>query len=746
LSYAEVRYAKTGISVSGGSSPEIVSSAVHDNSVTGISGVGGSAEIRGNTLSSNPNGIVLSGTGNPEVAENTIEDCTGYGISRTLGGSTGQVSIHDNVIERCGSLSKASINVFAEAALTGVTLAGNTITDGGGRAIDYYTSQSGIVPPDIDENTITGNASDAVWVAGKLTQSTTWEDRGFVIVPRGGYDLKIASGASLTLGPGLVLKPFGSSAQIRVEGELIAEGTASDPITITSIKDDSIGGDTNADGSATQPAAGDYVGFYFMGGTASRAPGRGALDYVHARYGGYGGPCACTTGPMFSFGGPVTGGPTSVPSTIRNSVFEQSHQSAVSGNHLSQITNSTFASNGAAISISAPSNPQITGNALSGNGSGIVVYGTGSPEIAENTIENCTGEGFSDGYGISRTLGGNGTGQVSIHDNLIDGCGNSSNASVYVYAAEFNSVLTGVTLADNTITNGGGRAIDYYTNSNDDIVPPDIDENTITGNASDAVWVAGKLTQSTTWEDRGFVIVFQGGYDFAIAQGATLTLGPGLVSKFSGHEAKLFVAGELIAEGTESEPITFTSIKDDSIGGDTNADGAATLPAPGDWRGIVYDNASGAELSFTAFHFAKGAVDVQYLSSMSIFDSDFVHNEAAIKVAQTAKNDPELAALSCVPPYLSFIDAHDVWFGDGGLPSPHIDISEVVGAVLPEEYGPLFAEGLSLAELVAPQYPAGDTIPFSIYSCPALGIPPTPVTPVLVIGFPTQPWFPWAGP
>ena len=80
--------------------------------------------------------------------------------------------------------------------------------------------------------------------------------------------------------------------------------------------------------------------------------------------------------------------------------------------------------------------------------------------------------------------------------------------------------------------------------------------------------------------------------DITIAPSAALTIHPGVVIKFSNYYDGIVVQGALVANGTVAEPIVFTSIEDDSYGGDTNNDGNASAPSKGNWGTIDFDASS----------------------------------------------------------------------------------------------------------------------------------------------------------
>ncbi len=114
-----------------------------------------------------------------------------------------------------------------------------------------------------------------------------------------------------------------------------------------------------------------------------------------------------------------------------------------------------------------------------------------------------------------------------------------------------------------------------------------------------ATIVSGTIATSTTWYASAGPYVVNS--PITVSAGATLTISPGTVVKTRGYgfytAQGIFVDGKLIADGNALMPIVFTSYLDDSVGGDTNGDGASSAPARQDWSGIIVR--SGGEVSLT---------------------------------------------------------------------------------------------------------------------------------------------------
>lgn len=77
-----------------------------------------------------------------------------------------------------------------------------------------------------------------------------------------------------------------------------------------------------------------------------------------------------------------------------------------------------------------------------------------------------------------------------------------------------------------------------------------------------------------------------------VPAGRTLTLGAGIVLKLFNGQGVL-VDGKLVTNGTQDEPVVFTSIADDVYGGDTNNNGVST-GSPDTWSGLRFNAGAGA--------------------------------------------------------------------------------------------------------------------------------------------------------
>ena len=90
--------------------------------------------------------------------------------------------------------------------------------------------------------------------------------------------------------------------------------------------------------------------------------------------------------------------------------------------------------------------------------------------------------------------------------------------------------------------------------------------------------------------------------DITPGPGSTVTLHAGTVFKPMGSLG-FFADGTLRALGTEADPVVFTSLFDDTICGDTNADGPST-GSPGDWLEFLSFPGGSMELNHSLLRFA----------------------------------------------------------------------------------------------------------------------------------------------
>ena len=269
----------------------------------------------------------------------------------------------------------------------------------------------------------------------------------------------------------------------------------------------------------------------------------------------------------------------------------------------------------------------MTGDAMPGPSEwgGIYVAGRGSSvsfddavvsydrdvRIAETGSASIMNSRFARGTGVYQcceAVGGvsvNAWGPIVVSDNtVVEGPGLEVSQSTpsaetvvsgnYIdneqYTALSVSSQGSITVQNNTVHSGVGRAYELHSEA---LSPADITGNTATDDKENVLGVSGTLAGSWALPYAGLPVVLDGG--LTVPEGKTLSVAAGTVLKSA--DGSLQVYGSLIADGTTSEPVTFTSLKDDSAGGDTNGDGNESSPGPSEWGGI-YVAGRGSSVSF----------------------------------------------------------------------------------------------------------------------------------------------------
>ena len=383
---------------------------------------------------------------------------------------------------------------------------------------------------------------------GYVTQDTVWkkEHSPYLVSTK----IIINDDADLIIEPGVTVKfvnggVYGGS--IDVKGVLRAEGTIEEPIIFTSIRDDDADSiDSNRDGSASAPAAGDWLNVIFTGKSQVSV-----IKNAQVRYGGQGinynpnGWYPTYTGVLSAQGGSVE---------ISDSIIENNSATAL------------YASKGSRPKIYQNTIQETVKNTSTGAapwGAGIFIAADASAEITGNTIKNnfvgIVSESVTDE-------------PLIVKDNIFDG--NAKNGEFLKGYTNWNFENSG----NEDVNKKGGFEIRFMVS--------DGQEKTLYADAMP--YIVGDTARILT--------------------GGKLTIEPGVVIKFSsfsyGAIVRFIADGVLSAVGTEEKPIVFTALADDSDGYDSN--NAPASPIAGAWKNIVFTGSTSSDSVLEYVHVRYG--------------------------------------------------------------------------------------------------------------------------------------------
>ena len=629
----------------------------------------------GNT---NEGGVTFENAGG-QLKNSTVSNTSNYGVYCN-GNST---SIVDNVIIQNCSKDPIAISLTSNPAFTNITFVSN------------FSQAIKII-----EGTLSSNATLATRNVAGITNIA------YII-----SQLTISSNARLTIQPDVVIKFRNDNYHntfIKVNGNLIANGTASHKIYFTSFADDSKGGDSNNNGNASTPDKEDWGQGYYEGdnpeggirieNNSMVADTVNSLKYCEISYASIGLRIKnshatidnCVVQLAKYYGAAVIG---SANPDFNNTQFFNINQAPI---ELSMFSNPTFTdcsalnvgymalavipetysqtatvpirNFGGYTNITYFMNDQCTIN--SGTTitipAGIVFKSTassyidgdghhiGSSQLAHGFIVNgrINIQGTSenpvvftndkdDNYGNPLDMNQNGT--ASQPPNGV----NPHWSGTWIYFSDASDDLSSV---NHVVMKYGDRGIAlsstspvisntrfenlYYGVDMNGVSAPKIDNctfnnlqyypmqislvsypasttnNSISGTTYKVIKVRDEtLTQDVTLPKRDFGGVVNIPYYFekyVIGTGATLTINPGIVCKFSdypdgypdsyydSYAGRLDIFKGLSAMGGASpdSTIVFTSIKDDFYGGDSNSDSTFTTATSGKWNGLIFEDQS----------------------------------------------------------------------------------------------------------------------------------------------------------
>ncbi|WP_204163541.1 right-handed parallel beta-helix repeat-containing protein, partial [Nocardioides gilvus] len=273
------------------------------------------------------------------------------------------------------------------------------------------------------------------------------------------------------------------------------------------------------------------------------------------------------------------------------------------------------------------------------SGTGVSVH-NGIATITDTTFADAGPSAIAVFGGHDHTMVGN-----TITDSSIGINAGARDANVRIEGTTFNRVETEIST--------------YYNGSSVRV------SDTRVLDGTGRIEVGGPHTSNIAWTgDLTYVVTAR----VDLPAGSTLDIAPGRVVKFAPSTGRLpnqfhVDGGTLNISGTPAAPVTLTALADDTVGGDTNHDGHATIPTRGTADGGIYLARGGrVHLFDTHLRHATTALSTANDSSETIIDLDrstITHSGTGVSVHNGIATITDTTFADAGPSAIAVFGGHD---------------------------------------------------------------------------------------